>query len=222
MVGARKAKTVKGGSIMAKMRTVVIMVAATGVIGATAFADSCFTFEMGDNSWIDTSGTAESLELWADVYDSAACEEFPLYEEESYTFLFARMGTYEDWINCDDLEEGDVTAHLNFDVPLLTGSVDGETVGFTGCWSFSQGWTLEWDDPVQVAFDNGGLFEIELSDVCLVEGLWMGPDGPCGNSYADVQATVTLLECPIVPEPATMPLLGLGLAGLVVRRFRRA
>ena len=202
------------------------------VVGASsvARADS-FTFDMGDNSWIDTSGIdpETSLAMWADVYDSVGSELFTLDEGESYSFLFAQVGAAEDWINPDDLNPGTVTAYVDFDIPSVTGDVDGITVGFTAGWrGFTQGWDLVWDDPVVVSFGSGGSFSLELSDASLRNGWWLGPDGLFGHDYANIRATVTLSEAPDggggggpgagIPEPATISLLGLALAGLVMRR----
>ena len=182
-------------------------------------------FEMGNGSWIDTSNTVAALELWAQVYPSVGSEAFSLNPGESYTFLFAQVGTNESWINADDLALSSVTAHLDFDVPTLVGSVPGFSAGFSGLFQYTQGWTLTWNDPVLVNFGGDGLFTIELSDATYSSGFWMGPNGgPCGDGYADIYATVTLIDGPSItpfdpiPEPATMSLLGLGLAGLALRR----
>lgn len=192
-------------------------------MGGQALADPC-AFEMGAGSWIDTSGTADGLELWAHVNSSFENVVLTLSEgETSVPIHFAWMGTYEDWVEGDDLVPGSVVAHIAFDVPLLTGSVDGTSVGFSGAWfGYDQGWDLVWDDPVEFSFANGGRFALQLSDISLRNGVWTGPDGLFGTSCADVYASVTLLESPVVPEPATISIIGLGLAGLVLRRIRRA
>jgi len=197
---------------------VLLMAAFLMAASGVALADS-FTFDMGDSSWIDTSGTASALEMWADVYGSVGSEVFTLNEGDSYSFLFAQMGTHESDVNPDDLIPGAVTAYVDFDIPSLTGDVDGVTVGFRGGWlGFTQGWDLVWSDPVVVDFAGGGKFSLELSDASIRNGWWVGPDGLFDNAYADISATVTLIDAPAIPEPATISLLGLALAGWAVRR----
>jgi len=67
--------------------------------------------------------------------------------------------------------------------------------------------------PVHVAFGNGGEFEIEVSKLALTKA---------GTSAAkDLIVTITLDQAPVVPEPSSMALLGLGGLGMAFARYRK-
>jgi len=188
--------------------------------GFTAsMASSAVNFDLGPGSSIDTSATASGLLMWANVYNQVQNQAFTLSEGESNTFLFAKMGTNESSINRDDLVPQDVTAYVNFYLPNSDVSVSGVTVGTTASWNFYQGWQATWT-PTTILMLDGTEFTVTLSDASFQSGLWLGPDGACGDAYANIYATVTLDKSP-VPEPATMLLFGTGLIGLAGFRKKR-
>lgn len=175
-----------------------------------AFSESSFALSitMGSGSYIDTSGSNSVLQIQADINTSLAGNTFKLDEEGSTTFRFAKIYTTESWINYDDINPGTVKAYLDFASPKVLGTVDGTSIGFSGCWSFNQGWKLTWKDPVQVAFD-GGTLSIDLEDAYYNGGWWSGPDG---SDY--ISAKITLASTNSVSEPANMLLMGTALIGL--------
>jgi PEP-CTERM putative exosortase interaction domain len=192
----------------------MFLCAVTLVFGMMGSARA-FTFDMGANSSVDTSGTNSALSMFANVNVALDSIGYTLNAGESSSFLFAEIGTTEAWINGDDTTPGAVTANIDFDLPSLIQPVGGTSVGFSGFLAFNQGWNLTWNDPVLVDFGTGGQFQIELEDVGASTFWWQGP-----ASSAYVNATVTLLSEP-VPEPATVVLLGIGLAGLAGGAARR-
>jgi len=192
--------------ILSRLSLILIWIIVGVFSAATA---SAYTFVLGPDSSIDTSGTNDVLRL--ELLDIA--QDLTLNNVEigiPRTFFFATIGTNESWINRDDIEPGTVEATVEFLTPPVSPVVGGESVGFRGFFSFFQGWNLIWDDPVNVVAD-GYNFDIELKDVGHTSWFWQGPAG-----NADILATVTLNS---VPVPPAMWLLGTGLMGLVV--FRR-
>jgi hypothetical protein len=107
------------------------------------------------------------------------------------------------------------TLTLTFAGPY-TGSVNIDLVGTAtlgGVGDASPDYTLVQTSPVHVAFGNGGEFDIAVSKLALTKA---------GTSAAkDLIVTITLDHAPIVPEPSSMALLGLGGLGMAFARYRK-
>jgi PEP-CTERM motif-containing protein len=115
------------------------------------------------------------------------------------------------------LTTGVIDAEMHFAQPT-TVTAEGILAGFSVILGWASGGVLTvLHDPGPIAFDNGGLFDVDFfgfSDDCSY----------CKTLSGRVQATVSLLRAPSttsVPEPATLSLLGAGLLAIGFSRRRR-
>ncbi len=126
---------------------------------------------------------------------------------ETATFDFFEIAIYSDSIGADFF---DISATLAFASPGGSASDTGNGGAGTIAGVFSGGF-LNWDGPVSVDLGNGISYTVAFEEGIAVS---------FGNATT-VQAYVTLDSVAEVPEPGTLALIGLGLAGLGLSRRKQ-
>jgi hypothetical protein len=121
------------------------------------------------------------------------------------------IGTDESYAGFDDWLNKEITVAFDFTDPTATAIATGETDGHLRLFRDDLG-HVQWDNPTLFSFGTTGLFSIQLSEE------YFGTPGS-----AIVQANMTYLEADTapIPEPATLMLMGIGLAGLAGGAARR-
>ena len=193
-----------------KRRVLLHLVAGVALAGTASTASAMlFTITGG-------SGTATGIAIGSTVDVEAAdglAHSFNLEVGETTD----RFDFLDVTISGLGLTAGEINAEMTFDEPTQA-TAEGVLAGFSVILGLASGGMLTvLNDPGPIAFGDGGLFDVNFfgfSDNCEY----------CTTLSGTVQATVSLLRAPSttsVPEPATLTLLGAGLAAIGLTRRRR-
>jgi hypothetical protein len=138
---------------------------------------------------------------------------FNLNVGQSAPFTLFELGTDETWANLgEDTTPKPISVAFNFSTPSVNNDLNGTT---TGVWAFITTWgNVNWNNPALFDFGTTGQFSLILNDANF------GTPG-----HTDITGSIKYLTADTdpapTPEPGTVLLLGIGLAGLAALKWRK-